>query len=220
MTSEVFHNLLHFFRSLISQQPCSSEWHDPICFPVSSSCLQLRQFCESKFLKTRVNWTFVSELYDIFVFPMNNCHLETYKNGAPLLKWTLGSTARCKRGVSIIPSKYRPRKPGDKGWIGRARVPMPSHRDYVNRPVSKIENYEYRKVSGFENHFGLLNLIFQTDCEYSEWIKAKWVPVKKVSERRYCYRNYSVETSCLVTGLFKLLSCWKRYLLIAKKPEV
>ena len=42
---------------------------------------------------------------------------------------------------------------------------MPSHRDYVNRPVSKIENYEYRKVSGFDNHFGLLNLIFQTNCE-------------------------------------------------------
>ena len=94
-----------FFRSLISQQPCSNQWHDPICFPVSSSCLQLRQFCKSKFLKTIVNWTFVSELHDIFIFPMNSCHLETYKDGAPMLKWTLGSTAKCKRGVSIIPSR-------------------------------------------------------------------------------------------------------------------
>ena len=42
---------------------------------------------------------------------------------------------------------------------------MPSHRDYVNRPVSKIENYEYRKVSGVDNQFALLDLIFQTNCE-------------------------------------------------------
>lgn len=41
---------------------------------------------------------------------------------------------------------FRPRKPGDKGWIGRARVPMPSHRDYVNRPESKIESYDFSKV--------------------------------------------------------------------------
>lgn len=51
-----------------------------------------------------------------------------------------------------------PRKPGDKGWIGRARVPMPSHRDYVNRPSTKVENYEFRKevpkskLSKFERH--------------------------------------------------------------------
>ena len=147
MTSEIFRNLLLFFRGFIPQQPCSNQWHDSIYFLASCRCLQFCESsflntrvnwtfgcessflntrvnwtfgcessflntrvnwtfgCESSFLNTRVNWTFGSQLHYIFIFSVNSCHVEPSKNGGPLLQWTLGSTPRCKRGVSIISSK-------------------------------------------------------------------------------------------------------------------
>jgi len=69
----------------------------------------------------------------------------------------LSSGAEEKRSLNDDDDMNTPRKPGDKGWIGRARVPMPSHRDYVNRPESKIESYDFSKsvkpaMSRFEKH--------------------------------------------------------------------
>ncbi|KAH8303722.1 hypothetical protein KR018_008552, partial [Drosophila ironensis] len=55
-----------------------------------------------------------------------------------------------------LSSEGQPLRPGDPGWVARARVPMPSNKDYVIRPKSTIEGEvatnSKRKPNRYEKH--------------------------------------------------------------------
>lgn len=58
---------------------------------------------------------------------------------------------------NAMQGEQRALRPGDPGWVYRARVPMPSNKDYVHRPTSAVEIQppkppSKKKVSRYEQH--------------------------------------------------------------------
>lgn len=68
------------------------------------------------------------------------------------------STSKKRKGLhsALTSAEEKPLRPGDPGWVARARVPLPSNKDYLVRPKSTVEGEvqtpQKRKPNRFEKH--------------------------------------------------------------------
>lgn len=85
---------------------------------------------------------------------------------------------------------FRVLGPGDKGFIGRARVPRPSTKDYVIRPKWNIET-EFRKVWNFLGTFFVAKILHSGNSRVrGKRRRIRWI-VKFVNiERKLNRRNF------------------------------